>query len=200
VSCSTTPHVTLTGTIVNHNTGAGVPGTKIDLRVTDAGGSTTETSTTTDGAGVWQATSKLQTSGKATAFVSVTAPNDPTYTVTVPVETSTKEGDATALGLWTEVPYIRQLLSVLVSSQPLAGAVVHFEPTSGPAILDSQPDATTNSAGVFEIRFATASFGLIGGVLTITHQSLSAPIVVTELRMQPDYHFAIANVTGTILR
>src|SRR5690242_2109654 len=98
VSCSTTPHVTLTGTIVNHATGAGVPNAKISLHVTDAGGDAADASTTTDGSGVWQATAKLQTSGRANAVVTVGAPGAPTYAVTIPVEASTKEGDATAVG------------------------------------------------------------------------------------------------------
>ena len=75
VSCSTTPHVTLTGTIVNHTTGAGVSGVKIDLRATDAGGHTAgdvdndrwSRSVAGDGG--------LQTSGNAISAVTVSAPN-----------------------------------------------------------------------------------------------------------------------------
>ena len=41
---------------MNHTTGAGVSGVKVDLRATDAGGYTAAASTTTDATGVWQAT------------------------------------------------------------------------------------------------------------------------------------------------
>jgi hypothetical protein len=200
VSCSTTPHVTLTGTIVNHATGAGVSGAKIGLRATDPGGYSAETSVTTDASGVWQATVDLQTSGSANATVTVSAPNAPAYTATMSAETSTKRGDAIAVGLWTELPYIRELLSVLVSSLPLVGASVHFQRTSGPVVLAAQADAETDGGGAFELRFATETLGTLVGVLTITHPSLPTPIVLPDLAIQLDYHFTIAAVTGTILR
>jgi len=200
VTCSTTPHVTLTGTIVNHATGTGVGGATIQLRATDAGGSTAETSTTTDAGGVWQATVNLQTEGAANATATVSAPNAPSYSVSVRTRASVKDGDATAVGLWTELPYVRQLISVVVASQPLAGAAVHFERTSGPTVIDAQPNAETNGAGTFELRFATQTLGTLVGVLTVTHPSLSSPIVLPNFAIQLDHRFTIAAVTGTIFR
>jgi hypothetical protein len=200
VICSTTPHVTLTGTIVNHTTGVGIPGTTVDVRVTDAGGYSAESSTATDGSGVWQATVKLQTSGSSNAAVTVSAPNSPTYTATFATKATTKEGDATAVGLWTEMPYVRQLLSVLVKSQPLTDAAVHFQQVSGPTVVAARTDATTDGAGIFELDFAAQTLGRVVGVLTITHPSLLTPIVIPDLGIQLDYHFNIVSVTGSILR
>jgi hypothetical protein len=200
VTCSTAPHVTLTGTIVNHTTGAGVPGTKIDLRVTDSSGYTAQTSTTTDATGVWQATVDLHTLGNTNAAVTVSAPNSPPYTETVAVKPSTKRGDAIALGLWTELPYVRLLLNVLVSSEPLVGGQVHFERTSGVALVGAPSTTETGGGGIFELRLAGQSLGAVVGVLTITHPSLPSPIVVTDLGVQLDCHFAIAKVMGPILR
>jgi hypothetical protein len=200
VSCSTTPRVTLTGTIVNHATGIGVPGTRVSLHVTDAGGQTADASTTTDGGGVWQASTKLQTSGKANAVVTVAAPNAPAYSVTLPVDASTKAGVATGVGFWTEVPSIRLLISVVVSSQPLVNGIVHFRQTSGPTVIDSKTDGTTSGDGVFELDFATQTLGAVVGDLTITHPSLLSPIVVPGLSIQIDYHFGIPLVMGTIIR
>lgn len=199
VSCSTTPHVTLTGTIVSPTTGAGASGVNIALRVTDAGGHSAETSTTTDASGVWQATVDLETSGNANAAVSVSSTNA-SYTASVPVKASTKRGDATAVGLWTDVPYIQQLLSVVVKDQPLVDAVVHFEQKSGPRVLVAQTDSRTNGAGIFELRFAAQTLGSVVGVLTITHPSLSGPIVLPDLAIGLDYHFKIAAPNGTIFR
>lgn len=200
VTCSTTPHVTLTGTIVNHATGVGVAGTNIELRVTDPGGYSASTTATTDGSGVWQATVKVRTSGNSNAAVTVSAPNAPTYTATIPVDASTKEGDATVVGLWTEMPFVRQLLSILVQSQPLRDATVTFRQLSGPTIVSSQTSATTNSAGIFELDFAAQSLGTVVGILTITQSSLSSPIVIPDLGIQLDYHFGIPRVTGSIVR
>ena len=199
VSCSTTPHVTLTGTMVNPTTGAGAQGVTIALRVTDASGYSAETSTASDANGVWQATVDLHTSGDATALVSVSTTNA-SYTATLPVRSSTKRGDAQAVGLWTDVPYIQQLLSVLVKEQPLVDADVHFEQKSGPHVLASQTDSRTNGAGIFELRFAAQTLGAVVGVLTITHPSLQSPIVLPDLAINLDYHFKIAAPNGTILR
>jgi hypothetical protein len=199
VSCSTSPHVTLTGTLVNPITGAGAPGVNVALRVTDGGGYSAEASTRSDATGVWQATVDLQTSGNANAVV-VVGTDSSSYTVTVPVKTSTKRGDAIALGHWTGVPYIQQLLSVLVSSQPLVDAVVHFDQTSGPRVFYELNDSRTNAAGIFELRFTAQSLGAVVGVLTITHPSLPSPIVLSNLAIGLDYHFNIAVPTGTILR
>jgi hypothetical protein len=200
VTCSTKPHVTLTGTIVDPLTGAGARGVKIDLSATDAGGHTAEASTTTDATGVWQATVDLETSGGASATVMVASPKGSTYATTFGVNASTKQGDGTAVGPWTEVPYVQQLLSILVSLQPLAGADVHFQQTSGPKVISSQTDAQTNGAGIFELRFAAQTLGAVVGVLTITHPSLASPIVLNDLAIHLDFHFGIAQVTGTILR
>jgi len=199
VSCSTTPHVTLTGTMVNPATGAGAAGVNVALRVTDGGGYTGETSTMSDATGVWQATVDLHTSGAANAVVSVTGAKG-SYTATLPVEASTKRGDAVAVGLWTDVPYIQQLLSVLVREQPLIDAVVHFEQKSGPRVLVGQTDSRTNGAGIFELRFSAQTLGAVVGVLTITHPSLLSPIVLPDLAIQLDYHFKIAAPNGTIFR
>jgi hypothetical protein len=199
LSCSTTPHVTITGTIVNPTTGAGAPGVSIALRVTDAGGHSAETTTTTDASGVWQATVDLQTSGNANAVVTVST-TTASYTATLPVKTSTKRGDAIAVGLWTDVPYIQQLLSVVVKDQPLVDAVVHFEQKSGPHVLVAQTDSRTNGAGIFELRFVAQTLGSVVGVLTITHPSLASPIVLPDLAIGLDYHFKIAAPNGTIFR
>jgi len=199
VSCSTTPHVALTGTIVNPTTGAGASGVNVALRVTDAGGHSAETSTTTDASGVWQATVDVETSGNANAAVSVSSANA-SYTATLPVKASTKRGDAIAVGLWTDIPYIQQLLSVVVKDQPLVDAVVHFEQKSGPHVLLAQTDSRTNGAGIFELRFAAQTLGSVVGVLTITHPSLASPIVLPDLAIGLDYHFKIAAPNGTIFR
>jgi hypothetical protein len=199
LSCSTTPHVTITGTIVNPTTGAGAPGANVALHVTDAGGHSAETSTTTDASGVWQATVDLETSGNANAVVTVST-TSASYTATLPVKTSTKRGDAIAVGLWTDVPYIQQLLSVVVKDQPLVDAVVHFEQKSGPHVLVAQTDSRTNGAGIFELRFVAQTLGSVVGVLTITHPSLASPIVLPDLAIGLDYHFKIAAPNGTIFR
>ena len=199
VSCSSTPHVTLTGTMVHPTTGAGAAGVKVALRVTDAGGYSAETSTTSDGNGVWQATVDLHTSGAANAVVSLTSANA-SYSATLPVEASTRGGDAIAVGMWTDVPYIQQLLSVLVREQPLVDAVVHFEQKSGPRVLVAQTDSKTNGAGIFDLRFSAQTLGAVVGVLTITHPSLLSPIVLPDLAIQLDYHFKIAAPNGTIFR
>ena len=199
VSCSTTPHVTITGTIVDPATGAGASGMRVNLRATDAGGYSAETLTTTGATGVWQATVDVQTSGDASAVVTVSGANA-SYTATLPVQASTKHGDAIAVGLWTDVPYIQQLLSVLVKEQPLVGADVHFEPKSGPRLLNARTNSTTNGAGIFELRFAAQTLGSVVGVLTITHPSLASPIVLPDLGIGLDYHFKIARPNGTILR
>ena len=199
VSCSTTPHVTLTGTMVNPTTGAGTRGVKVVLRVTDAGGYSAETSTTSDATGVWQATVDLRTSGAANAIVSVSSANA-SYTATLPVEVSTRRGDAVTVGLWTGVPYIQQLLSVVVRDQPLVDAAVHFEQKSGPRVIVAQTDSKTNGAGTFDLRFSAQTLGAVVGVLTITHPSLHSPIVLPDLAIQLDYHFKIAAPNGTIFR
>jgi hypothetical protein len=67
-------------------------------------------------------------------------------------------------------------------------------------VVDSRTDATTDGAGTFELDFATQTFGDVVGVLTITHQSLLSPIVVSDLAIHLDYHFGIPAVTGTIFR
>ena len=81
--------MTLTGTIVDPLTGAGARGVKIDLSATDAGGHTAEASTTTDATGVWQATVDLETSGGASATVTVASPKGSTYATTFGVNAST---------------------------------------------------------------------------------------------------------------
>jgi hypothetical protein len=172
---------------------------RVNLRATDAGGYSAETLTTTGATGVWQATVDVQTSGDASAVVTVSGANA-SYTATLPVQASTKHGDAIAVGLWTDVPYIQQLLSVLVKEQPLVGADVHFEPKSGPRLLNAQTNSTTNGAGIFELRFAAQTLGSVVGVLTITHPSLASPIVLPDLGIGLDYHFKIARPNGTILR
>jgi len=192
ISCSSSPHVTLTGTIVGHTDGAAVPNAKIDVSVTDATGATSTASSTTDAQGVWQATTDVHGDGNTTARVTVSAPNAPSYTVNVPVRASSNRGDATAVGLWTELPFVRLLATVVRSQTPLAGATVHFAQQSGPTILAARIDATTNGSGIFELDFAAQSIGNLVGVLTITHPSLDKPLVIQNYTIPLDYRFVVA--------
>ncbi len=191
IGCSASPHVALTGTIVDHMTGSGVSGASIQLRVTDAGGFVVESSTRTDEHGLWQVSTDVHEAGTVSARVTVTSPDEPSYVASFPVAASTKGGDATAVGLWTDIPFVRHLATVTRASSPLAGADVHFTPTSGPALVGSQTSASTNGAGIFELDFTGRNVGDLVGVLTITHPSLSRPFVVSNYTLPLDYRFGV---------
>jgi hypothetical protein len=199
IDCSSTPHVTLTGTIVDHTTGAGISGARIDLRVTDAGGFVADASSATNAQGLWQVTTNVRTAGAATAQITVASPNSLPYAVpNLPVRASTGSGDATVVGLWADIPFVRHLATVLHSSVPLVDAQVHFAPTSGPGLLTSQTNGTTNSAGIFELDFVGKDVGQLVGVLTITHPSLSRPFVIAQYTIPVDYRFVIPGPSVTI--
>ena len=199
VNCSASPRATLVGTIVNHLTGAPVAGARVDLRVTSASGSVAEASTTTDGQGLWQASAAATDAGAVNAQVTVTSPELPSYTVAgLPARASTTSGDAIAVGLWTDIPFVRHFATVVHQSTPLASAAVHFKVISGPALVTAQTDGTTNGAGVFELDFTARNVGQLVGDLTITHPALPAPLVVRGYAIALDYRFGIPVPSGTI--
>jgi O-antigen ligase len=200
INCSSASRATLTGTIVDHFTGVGVAGARIDLRVTDANGAITDAHATTDAQGVWQA-SALAATGSATAQVTVTSPRQASYTVAkIALRASTTSGDAMVVGLWSDIPFVRHLATVVHGGAPLTDAQVHFSRTSGPAIITGQSDGTTNGVGIFELDFAAQDVGQLVGELIITHPSLDRPIVVHGYAIPLDYRFGIPAPNGTIGR
>jgi hypothetical protein len=200
ITCSTTPHVTVSGTIVGHVSGAPVAGSRVTMRVASADGSVNEASSTTDAQGMWQASVATPDEGAAVAQVTVTSPNSPPYTVTcVPVRASRRSGDATVVGLWTDIPFVRHLATVMHESTPLANAQVHFAITSGPTLVSAHSDGTTNAAGIFELDFATQNMGLLIGVLTVTHPALPRPLVVRGYSIPMDCRFGISLPNGAVV-
>jgi O-antigen ligase/polysaccharide polymerase Wzy-like membrane protein len=200
IGCTTTPHVTIAGTIVNHVSGAPISGARLVVRVATTGAAA-DASTTTDAQGLWEVNIATADEGAAAADITVTAPQLPAYTVSgISVRASRRSGDATALGLWTDIPFVRHLATVVHLSSPLAGAQVHFAIASGPTLVSSQTDGTTNSAGVFELDFTAHEVGRIVGDLTVTHVSLPRPLVVHNYSIPLDYRFGIPEPSGTIGR
>jgi hypothetical protein len=131
----------------------------------------------------------------------VTSPQMPPYTVAgMPMHTSTRHGDAVAVGLWTDIPFVRHLATVLHDAAPLPGAQVHFAIASGPPLVSAQTDGTTNAAGIFELDFTAQNVGQLVGELTVTHPALAKPLVVHGYTILVDYRFVIAGPTGTIGR
>ena len=127
LNCSTAPRVAVTGSVVNHATGAPVAGARVALHVTSAGGSVSDASTTTDAQGLWDASVAANEEGAAVAQITITSPQLPPYTVaSVPVRASRRSGDATAVGVWTDIPFVRHLATVFHESSPLANAQVHL--------------------------------------------------------------------------
>ena len=201
LNCSTAPRVAVTGSVVNHATGAPVAGAHVALHVTGADGSVSDASTTTDAQGLWDASVAADEEGAAVAQITITSPQLPPYTVaSVPVRASRRNGDATAVGVWTDIPFVRHLATVFHESSPLAGAQVHYTVTSGPALVSAQTDGATNGAGIFELDFAAQTFGRLVGDLTVTHPALSRPLVVRGYSIPLDYRFGIPAPTGIVGR
>jgi 5-hydroxyisourate hydrolase-like protein (transthyretin family) len=199
VSCSTSPRVTLTGTVVNHDTGTPIAGARIDIHVTSANAATTDGSATTDAQGLWQASAPASDEGSAMARVTVTAPQLLPYTVSnLPVRASRQSGDATVVGLWSDIPFAKYLTTIVHAGTPLANADVSFRVTSGPELVAAQTSATTNGIGIFELDFVGQDLGRVIGDLTVTHPSLTRPFVVHGVAIPLDHHFAVAAPTGTI--
>ena len=201
VSCSTNPHVTVTGSVVDHVTGAPTSGARVALRVSLSGESVGDASATTDAQGLWQASVAALDEGPAVAQITITAPQLPSYTVAgVPVRASRRSGDATVVGLWTDIPFVRHLATVVHASSPLVNAQVHFAVKSGPALVSGQTDGTTNGAGIFELDFTAHDVGSLVGDLTVTHPALPSPLILRGYSIPLDYRFSIPSPTGTIGR
>ncbi len=201
LNCSTAPRVTVTGTVVNHATGAPVAGARVALHVANAGGSTSDASTTTDAQGVWDASVGANEEGPAVAQITITSPQLPPYTViNVPVRASTRTGEVTAVGRWTDIPFVRHLATVVHESSPLVNAQVHFAMSSGPKLVSAQTDCATNGAGIFELDFTAQTVGQLVGDLTVTHPALPRPLVVRGYSIPLDYRFGIPAPAGTIGR
>lgn len=199
VACSTSPQVTLSGTIVDHGTGVAVSGARIDVQVTGSGGSSAMASAITSQDGAWQVTIDAPTGPSLEAQIAVTSPGQPAYTVlAIPVRSSTRRGEATVLGLWNDVLAVRFLGTLIYQGVPLAGAQVHFAPQSEAGLTLAQHDATSNAAGIFELDFAGRQPEPIVGLLTVTHPNLSHSAALPGFSILLDYHFGIPTPRTTV--
>ncbi|HEX3865993.1 MAG TPA: O-antigen ligase family protein, partial [Gemmatimonadaceae bacterium] len=198
-SCSTSPQVALSGTIVDHATGAGVGGARVDVHLTAASGATASGSAVSASDGVWLVTIGTANTQTEQAQITVTASSRPSYTVSgLAITPSTQSGAATLLGTWTDVPSARYLATLVVGGTPLVDAQVHFTPNAGQGLTSAQTDAVTNGAGIFELDFAGQTLATIVGVLTVTHPSLSQPAVLFGYQIPLDYHFGIPASRATV--
>ncbi|MEO7083897.1 MAG: O-antigen ligase family protein, partial [Gemmatimonadaceae bacterium] len=193
VSCSTSsPHATVTGAIVDHITGKGVAGARIDAHLTGSGGFSATASAGTGSDGGWEITVNTLNLNPVQATITVTSPGAQSYTADAASVTPTsRTGEATALGMWNDVPAIRYLVTLLHNGVPLVGADVHFTGTNLAGITALQTDASTNGAGIFELDAAGQTLSQISGVLTVTHPSLTHPSVLQGFTIPLDYHFGI---------
>jgi len=199
LTCSTSPRVTVTGNVVSHVNGAPVAGARVELRVTTADGTPGVASATTDAQGLWEASVPAADEGAAAAQITITSPQASSYYVAgIPVRASRKNGDATSVGIWTDMPFVRHLATVLHQSVPLVGAQVNFVVRSGPALVSAQTSGTTNGAGIFELDFSSQSLGQLVGDLTVTHPTLARPLIYRGYSITLDCRFGIPAPTGTI--
>lgn len=201
LNCSTAPRVTMTGSVVNHTTGAPIAGASVTVRVNLADGSVGDASATTDARGLWQASVAAPDESPASAQITIESPQLPPYTVAgIPLHASRRNGDVTLLGAWTDIPFVRHLATVLHQSAPLPNAQVHFAVKSGPTLVSGQTDCETNGAGIFELDFSAHNLGQIVGDLTVTHAALARPLVVRGYAIALDYRFGIPIPTGIVGR
>jgi hypothetical protein len=198
-NCTTAPQVTLTGNIVDHATGAGVAGAKIDAQLGGGNGFSATASATTDANGVWQLRADTPGQDQLQAQVTVTSPNRPAYTVPAfTVKSSTNRGDAVVVGQWSDVPYMDYQATLTHGALPLIDAAVHFVPTSGPPLTSSQSDASTNGAGIFELDFSGTTVGTITGTLTVTGGGLPHGETLQGFQIPLDYHYGVPASRGDV--
>lgn len=191
-SCTTAPHVTVQGRIVDVGSGAGVVNARVSL-IRTSPGPRDSVSTTTDDQGNFQTS---LASGAGTFDILVAPPNLPSYRVRdTALASSTNRGEANVLGLWIATPIFgtQAELFYRTTQQLVQGAAVTFTRTAGADL----PGGGVYSAGVTDaagraalLNGVTAS-GLedVVGDLTVQFSNAFGTSVVHGVRLKPSYQF-----------
>jgi len=197
VSCSSSPRFEVTGTIVDHTTGIGISGARVDATFQTQGG-VVNASAVTDENGLWRLSANAPGAANATAIFTVTAPGHAAYnTEPVAVHAVTTRGNADVMGQWTEAPFARFLATVVHAGVPLAGASVEFTPKTAGVTFESPSTVTANGSGIFEIDLRSAATAAIGTLIVI-HPALARPATVQNFSIPLGYTFRVPQPTGTI--
>jgi O-antigen ligase/polysaccharide polymerase Wzy-like membrane protein len=197
VNCSSSPHYEATGTIVDHHTGIGVAGARVDA-VFQAQGGVVNASALTDKDGLWRLTADAPGAASTTAIFTVTAPGHAAYnTAPVAVHAVTTRGNADVMGQWTEAPFARFLATVVHAGVPLVGASVAFAPTTDGVTFESESTVATNGSGIFEMDLSSPAAAAVGA-LTIVHSSLARPETIERFSIPLGYTFGVPHPTTTI--
>jgi O-antigen ligase len=199
IGCSVSPRVSMTGQIVDYVTGKSVPGTHIHVMITGSDGYSTQLSAVTRDDGLWEVHTGAPLDQTLQAQVTVSPPGLLPYTTPAfSVRASTRAGDQTVLGDWSDIPFVRYIATVLLGSSSVPGATIQFTRTAGVQPTSAQTDASANGAGIFELDMTAGSVGDVVGVLTVTPPGSANPVVLQNWAIPIGYRFGVPTPSALV--
>ena len=188
-ACGQSLDVSATGQVVEFRSGEGVAGVELIFRRTSGIRLVEpEGSVTTDGNGLYDYRTRAQEAGSVTFSVTVRPPLPfPEYTVDgITITASAVRGEGQPLGRWLVNPYLAFVGEVRrLDTQEVVGfgGRVTFVRRGG---IDIAPDSITTTldpAGRFLVNPDPLGVGELIADVTIRHQKLRGPRIITGIRV-----------------
>ena len=195
VSCVTSPRVAVQGTIVDVNSGHGIPGVRVSLARTDDG-SHESSSAITDAQGNYQ----MEVSSESGTFdVTVDSRSGDAYTVRgLSLASTTRKGGGHVLGTWVTAPVFVTPLELVVreTGQLVTTGTVSFQRTggvaiSGPGVVDgvSTTEIVGGRAALLSGVIAADADDVIGDLTVTSPGSSFGTTVIPDVHVRPSYVF-----------
>jgi hypothetical protein len=194
-SCNGEPRIAVEGTLVEHTTGSGTPGVRVDvIRTGGVELASDSLSTTTDAHGHWTMAVDAQTSGDVLIDIKVNPPGLPPYRVTgIQLSTTDRHGAGHILPAWVVNPhfaYAAELYYRRIEDVRIGGATVEFHRTGGidyyVTTINQVYTGRTDASGrlvLFDIGAHAVGLGDLIGDLVVRLPAPFKPDTVHGLRL-----------------